>query len=86
MSVLFLSSDHLEGNHPFASYPLSLLLSTGEGEFDNTYADVAQYGTTLFWDERYVADPEPFEWYYGYEYFHNIIEEALSKKDANIMM
>jgi hypothetical protein len=39
----------------------------GEEEFDNHVPDVAQYGRVAFWDDRYVEESEPFEWYHGYE-------------------
>ena len=42
-------------------------------EFDSAYADVAQYGCTFFWDDRYLNDTEPFEWYYPYQYFRQSI-------------
>lgn len=55
-------------------------------EFDNTYTDDAQYGHVQFWDNRYLSDPEPFEWYYGYEYFQAIVNEAIPKKNKKVMI
>lgn len=49
----------------------------GEDEFDNAISDAAQYGRPEFWDERYAKESEPFEWYYGYEYFKYTIREAI---------
>ena len=40
----------------------------GEEEFDNEVPDVAQYGRVAFWDDRYLDESEPFEWYHPYEY------------------
>lgn len=49
----------------------------GEEEFDNQYSDVAQYGKVQFWDDRYAGEAEPFEWYYGYEFFRDTINEYI---------
>lgn len=35
----------------------------GEQEFDDVISDYAQYGRIQFWDERYLNDLEPFEWF-----------------------
>ena len=32
-----------------------------------------------------VSDSEPFEWYYGYEYFSSIIREAIPDLKSNVM-
>lgn len=50
-------------------------LITSEGEFDDVMTDNAQYGRIQFWDLRYANEHEPFEWYYGYEYFRETIRE-----------
>jgi ubiquinone/menaquinone biosynthesis C-methylase UbiE len=57
----------------------------GNQEFDSAYSDCAQYGKVVFWDDRYVHDPEPFEWYYPYQYFRNILLDKL-QLDMNIMI
>jgi hypothetical protein len=49
----------------------------GEEEFDNQISDHAQYGRIDFWDNRYVKEPEPFEWYYGYYTFRETIRGDL---------
>jgi ubiquinone/menaquinone biosynthesis C-methylase UbiE len=54
-------------------------------EFDSAYSDCAQYGKVNFWDERYVHDSEPFEWYYPYQYFRSILIDKL-QLDMNIMI
>jgi SAM-dependent methyltransferase len=58
----------------------------GVEEFDNTYSDSAQYGQVQFWDAKYIDDPEPFEWYYGYDYFRDIVNESIPKKDSKVMI
>jgi len=49
----------------------------GEEEFDNLIPDVAQYGRVQFWDQRYMAESEPFEWYHPYEYYRAAITENI---------
>jgi hypothetical protein len=49
----------------------------GDVEFDDVISDLAQYGRIQFWDLRYANEHEPFEWYYGYEYFQATIQEAI---------
>jgi SAM-dependent methyltransferase len=48
-------------------------LKLGEQEFDNIVPDAAQYGRVQFWDERYLVETEPFEWYHGFEYYRDPI-------------
>jgi SAM-dependent methyltransferase len=57
----------------------------GEKEFDQLYSDNAQYGKVMFWDDRYLRDPEPFEWYYPYKYFRTIINDNIAK-EARILV
>ena len=38
-------------------------MNKGEGEFDDVISDFAQYGRLQFWEERYLNDHEPFEWW-----------------------
>lgn len=60
-------------------------LKKGQQEFDTQYSDVAQYGRVQFWDERYAKETEPFEWYYPYANFKEIINDYI-KKDAAIFI
>ena len=52
-------------------------LKLGEQEFDNIVPDAAQYGRVQFWDERYLVESEPFEWYHGYEYYRDPIMDNI---------
>lgn len=45
----------------------------GEQEFDNAYRNVAEYGRMQFWDDKYLNDTEPFEWYHPYQFFRQPI-------------
>ncbi len=55
-----------------------LAISTaGNVEFDDIISDHAQYGRIQYWDMRYANEHEPFEWYYGYEYFRDTILDAI---------
>mmetsp|Transcript_2712 Transcript_2712/g.4075 ORF Transcript_2712/g.4075 Transcript_2712/m.4075 type:complete len:270 (+) Transcript_2712:95-904(+) len=58
--------------------------AVGEKEFDKQYSDHCQYGKIHFWDERYSKDPEPFEWFYPYTTFKDIINDYVAK-EAHIM-
>lgn len=49
----------------------------GQEEFDDVISDSAQYGRVQFWDLRYANEHEPFEWYYGYEYFRETIRDHI---------
>ena len=49
----------------------------GEEEFDNIIPEVAQYGRIQFWDDRYLNEPEPFEWFHPYEYYRDSILDAI---------
>lgn len=82
--VLLLFENH---NIFFAikKYIFNILAFQGENDFDNQYSDCAQYGRIQFWDDRYAKETEPFEWYYGYEYFRETIQEYV-KKDAKVMV
>ena len=51
--------------------------AVGEEEFDNIVPDVAQYGRVQFWDERYITESEPFEWYHPFEYYRETILEEV---------
>jgi EEF1A lysine methyltransferase 4 len=50
---------------------------TNNGEFDDVMSDAAQFGRIQFWDLRYANEHEPFEWYYGYEYFRETIRDVI---------
>lgn len=41
----------------------------GEQEFDDVLSDFAQYGRIQFWDDRYMRDQEPFEWFVSKPYW-----------------
>lgn len=52
----------------------------GDLEFENQYSDVCNYNRIHFWDKRYSEDLEPFEWYYPYAQFSDIINERVAKE------
>lgn len=57
------------------------LQSTDDGgnrDFDSAYSDCAQYGKANFWDESYMKETEPFEWYYPYENFRAILQRKIT--------
>jgi SAM-dependent methyltransferase len=56
----------------------------GRQEFDNAYSDCAQYGNVNFWDERYVTETEPFEWYCSFDKIPTILE--VMELDFNILI
>ena len=60
--------------------------AVGEDEFDNIVTDAAQYGRVQFWDAYFVGEPEPFEWYYGYEYWKAAINESIPDKSKRVMI
>jgi hypothetical protein len=51
------------------------LSAVKKGDFDDVLSDSAQYGRIQFWDMRYASEHEPFEWYYGYEFFRDTIRD-----------
>jgi len=57
----------------------------GEEEFENFVPDDAQYGKVSFWDDRYLVENEPFEWYHGYDYYRDSIVDAIAF-DQRIMV
>ena len=57
----------------------------GEEEFENFVPDVAQYGRVQFWDDRYLVESEPFEWYHPYEYYRDAILDSI-ELDAKVMV
>jgi len=59
--------------------------AVGEDEFDNVVTDAAQYGRVQLWDSRFLAESEPFDWYYGYEYWKQVINDAVPK-DKKVMI
>lgn len=62
-----------------------IIKEKGEEEFDDVISDVAQYGRVQFWDLRYANEHEPFEWYYGYEYFRETIRDNIPQ-DWNVLV
>jgi EEF1A lysine methyltransferase 4 len=57
----------------------------GEEEFDNLVPDVAQYGRVQFWDDRYLVESEPFEWYHPYDYYRDAIMDSI-KLESKVMV
>lgn len=62
-----------------------LVPKKGEAEFDDATSDNAQYGRVQFWDLRYAEEHEPFEWYYGYDYFRDTIRDCVPR-EWNVMI
>lgn len=60
-----------------ATKPVHHIRAVGEDEFDNIVTDAAQYGRVQFWDAYFAEESEPFEWYYGYDYFRDCITENI---------
>lgn len=61
------------------------VVKRGEAEFDDAVSDNAQYGRIQFWDLRYASEHEPFEWYYGYDYFRDTIRDCIPL-DRHVMI
>lgn len=49
----------------------------GEDEFDDHVSDVASYGRSEFWDDRYAKSTEPFDWYYEYDDLKGLITSMI---------
>mmetsp|Transcript_14963 Transcript_14963/g.47710 ORF Transcript_14963/g.47710 Transcript_14963/m.47710 type:complete len:213 (+) Transcript_14963:14-652(+) len=47
---------------------------------------MAQYGKSVYWDERYTKDPEPFDWYQRYSGIKDILAQHVKKEDAILMV
>ena len=45
----------------------------------------AQYGNCSYWDERYMRDKEPFDWYARYDALEGLIEAQAAGKDVEIL-
>ena len=43
------------------------------------------FGTTRYWDERYMRDKEPFDWYARYDALEGLIEAQAAGKDVEIL-
>ena len=52
---------------------------------DDVYGSEADYGSALYWDERYTRHTEPFEWFYGYSYFKDLVNDAIPRQ-ARVMV
>lgn len=52
-------------------------VSSLEEEYDIVPSDVANYGLVGFWDQRYMEDPEPFEWYLGWDFLGSIVRDEV---------
>jgi EEF1A lysine methyltransferase 4 len=46
---------------------------------------MAQYGRTVYWDERYTKDPEPFDWYQRYAGVRDLINQYVKREDVILM-
>ena len=66
--------------------PSHHIRGVGEEDFDNLVTDSAQYGRVQHWDALFSNEPEPFEWYYGYEYWKDVINENIPDRDKRIMV
>ena len=55
-------------------------VSLSSSVVDDVYGSEADYGSALYWDERYTRHTEPFEWYYGYSYFKDLVNEAVARE------
>jgi hypothetical protein len=36
-----------------------------------------QYGSTAYWDQRYTAQPVPFDWYQGYQGLEQLLKQHI---------
>ena len=43
------------------------------------------FGTTRYWDERYMRDKEPFDWYARYDALEGLIEAQAAGKDVEVL-
>ena len=43
------------------------------------------FGTTRYWDERYMRDKEPFDWYARYDALEGLIAAQAAGKDVEIL-
>ncbi|KAJ1444539.1 S-adenosyl-L-methionine-dependent methyltransferase [Pelagophyceae sp. CCMP2097] len=55
-------------------------------KYEPVPSDVAAYGKRDFWDERYLNNPEPFEWYHGYHALKGLFDELIGDKEAHILI
>ena len=53
--------------------------------YDPVPPPAADYGKVSFWDGRYLADPEPFDWYHPYEALSGIIDKYVEPEDKILM-
>jgi len=77
MALITTSTD---ANHRRLNHNTLTTKAVGEDDFDNQYSDLAQYGKARFWDHRYTVDTEPFDWYYGYEKYKELVNEFIPKE------
>jgi SAM-dependent methyltransferase len=60
-------------------------LSEPNTAVDDAYNSEADYGATIYWDERYSRFTEAFEWYYGYRQFRAVINEHV-KREVRVLV
>lgn len=83
--MALISAASTDINHRRLNHKTLATKAVGEDDFDNQYSDLAQYGKVHFWDHRYTKDTEPFDWYYGYDKYKDLINEFISK-DQRVMI
>ena len=74
---------------PFnVNYNPELRYNWETGRFENDAAaydpapgDQCMYGLDRFWDERYLKNAEPFEWYHDYHALKGLLDNFLNKED-----
>ena len=49
--------------------------------YDPAPGDQCMYGLDRFWDERYLKNAEPFEWYHDYHALKGLLDNFLNKED-----
>ena len=47
---------------------------------------MAQYGAAAFWDARYAADSNPYDWYTRYSALRPVLEEAGVRRDQPLLV
>jgi SAM-dependent methyltransferase len=43
---------------------------------------MAAYGQSSYWEDRYMRDPEPFDWYQRYEQLRPLLTAAIDRRGA----
>ena len=47
---------------------------------------MAQYGKTVYWEDRYQKDKEPFDWYQRYSGIKDIISQYIQPSFQTLML